>query len=79
MLKKARLRARAKKNPRAESEALLGQNWPKSAMRIIQSLRARARRRARGLIFSPFYQNQNFMGVCQRNHQDPTERCRVIC
>ena len=57
----------------------IGQNWPKSTMRIMQILRARTCRRARGLIFSPFYQNQNFMGVCRRNHQDPTNRCRVIC
>ena len=59
--------------------AKIGQNWPKSTMRIMQILRARTCRRARGLIFSPFYQNQNFMGVCRRNHQDPTNRCRVIC
>ena len=40
---------------------------------------ARTCRHARGLIFSPLYQNQNFMGVCRKNHQDPTNRCRVIC
>ena len=57
----------------------IDQNWPKYAMRIMQILRTGTCRRARGLIFSLFYQNQNFMGVCRRNHQDPTNRCRVIC
>ena len=35
-------------------------------------LRACTCRRVRGLIFSPFYQNQNFMGFCQKNHKDPS-------
>ena len=38
-----------------------------------------ARRRARELIFSAFQQNGNFLGVCQKNYQDPTSRCWVIC
>ena len=57
--------------------AKIGQNWPKSAMRIMQSLRARARRRTRGLIFSPFYRNWNFMGVRQKSHQDPTNYAKL--
>ena len=34
-----------------------------------------ARRRARELIFSAFHRDRNFMGVCQKNPQDPTMRC----
>ena len=61
-----------------KTEAHLGQNWPKSAIRIMWSLRARACRRTKGLIFSPFYRIWNFMGVGQKNHQDMTNCCRVI-
>ena len=56
--------------------AKIGQNWPKSAIHIMQIFRARACKHARGLIFSPFY--QNLMGVCRRNHQDPTNRWRSV-
>ena len=34
--------------------AKIGQNWPKSTMRVVQILRARTCRRARGLIFHHF-------------------------
>ena len=46
-----------------KTEALLGQNRPKSAIRETQSLSARARRHARGLIFLPFHQIWNFMSL----------------
>ena len=42
--------------------AKIGQNWPKSAMPIMQSLRARARRRARGLIFFTILSELKFHG-----------------
>ena len=45
--------------------AKIGQNWPKSAIRVMQILPARTCRRAQGLIFLPFYHIQNFMGVCE--------------
>ena len=40
------------------------QIWPKSAICVMQILRAHTCKRARGLIFLPFYQNQDFIGVC---------------
>ena len=42
--------------------AKVGQNWPKSALPIMQSLRARARRRARGLIFFTILSKLKFHG-----------------
>ena len=58
-LKVSRVSHHRKNLPIAKTEALLGKNrpnWPKSAMRYMKSLRTHAR----GLIVSPFYQNQNF-------------------
>ena len=48
-----------------------GQNRPKLAeIRYMRN----AKFGAKGLIFSPFYWNGNYMGVCRKNHQDPTNR-----
>ena len=52
--------------------ATIGQNLPKSFIRVMRNSRTCTCRRVWGLIFSPFYQNQNFMGFCQKNHKDPS-------
>ena len=44
--------------------AKIGQNWPQWALRIMKIIRARERRRVRGLVFLPFYLNWNFMRAC---------------
>ena len=52
--------------------ATIGQNLPKSFIRVMRNSCACTCRRVRGLIFSPFYHNQNFMGFCQKIHKDPS-------
>ena len=58
--------------------AKIGQNWQKSAIWVMRILSTRARRRARGLIFSAFHRNRNYTGVCRKSHQDPADGCLVI-
>ena len=56
----------AKKIPFNKTEALLGKSRPKSAIRVMRSLLARARRRARGLISHHFIRIEISWGSAEK-------------
>ena len=60
------------------NQITFGQNWPKSAMRIMQSLRACARTRAIGLTFFTTLSELIFHGGLPKK-SSRSNRCRVIC
>ena len=59
--------------------AKIGQNLPKSGRRIMQSLRARARRCARGLIFFTISSELKFHGSAEPGSRICPGACQPVC